>query len=226
MTISSLIDDFLQNLKSEKRSSRLTMRNYSHWLKEFLSFTGDIDPKDINLDLARRYKMHLAKKHLKKVTQNYFLIALRSLLRYLVSLRIDSLSFKEINLSQTQSPPQQVLDDSQLQQLLQAPDTSKKKGLRDRAILETLYATGAKVSQVVNLNRRDASSVWVEKYLRARKDSFKPLFIRFQGKVNPANAGEAMRLTARSIERIVEKYVKKTGLSLKATPEILRRASA
>lgn len=206
MTLSSLIDDFV-----ERQASKLTSRNYDHWLKEFLQFSGDIEPQKINVELIKKYKIHLAKKHLKKITQNYFLIALRSFLRYLASLRIDSLSFEEVNLTQTEVPAQKVLDEEEMQQLLEAPDTSKKQGLRDRAILETLYSTGLKVSQLVKLNRSGASSI-------------KPLFIRFQGKKDLANYGEAMRLTPRSIQRIVEKYVKKTGLSLKATPEILRRS--
>lgn len=226
MTVSFLIDDFLQYLEVERQASQLTIRNYDHWLKEFVSFAGDIDPKDINLDLIKKYKLHLARKNLKKVTQNYFLIALRTFLRYLESLRIGSLSFEEIHLLKYEYPSLKFLDETQFQQLLQAPDTSKKQGLRDRAILETLYSTGAKLSELVAFNRDDVSLVWVEKYLMARKDSFKPLFIRFQGKIDPARGGEAMRLTPRSIERVVEKYVKKAALPVKATPEILRRAKA
>lgn len=213
MRVASLIDDFLKHL--ETHASPLTIRNYGHWLKEFLQFSGDIEPQKINVELIKKYKIHLAKKHLKKVTQNYFLIALRGFLRFL------GLSYAEITLSKTMLPPQKVLDEAQLQKLLQAPDISKKQGLRDRAILETLLDTGAKVSELVNFNRHDISSVWVEKYLQARKDSFKPLFIRFQGKKDPANNGEAMRLTPRSIQRIVEKYVKKAALLVKATPHTL-----
>lgn len=202
MRVASLIDGFLKHLK--QHASPLTIRNYNYWLKEFLQFAGDIDPKDITLEKIKKYKIHLAKKHLKKVTQNYFLIALRSFLRFL------GLSYAEITLSKTTLLPQKVLDELQLQKLLRAPDTSKKQGLRDRAILETLYSTGLKVSQFVKLNRSDASSI-------------KPLFIRFQGKKDLANYGENMRLTSRSIQRIVEKYAKKAGLGIKATPEILRR---
>lgn len=209
MIVPSLIDDFLKHL--EQYASPLTIRNYNHWLKEFLAFAGDIEPQKINIELIKKYKIHLAKKHLKKVTQNYFLIALRSFLRFLASLRINSLSFEEVNLTQTEVPAQKALDEEERQQLLEAPDISKKQGLRDRAILETLYSTGLKVSQLVKLNRSGASSI-------------KPLFIRFQGKKDLANHGESMRLTPRSIQRIVEKYAKKINLGVKATPEILRRS--
>ncbi|HBQ50872.1 TPA: hypothetical protein DD690_02725 [Candidatus Daviesbacteria bacterium] len=222
MTASALIADFLEYLEVECNGSQLTIRNYDHYLKRFLEFVGDTQPKDINPQLVRKYKQHLAKKNLKKVTQNYFLIALRSFLRYLKSQRIDSLSFEKVELGKQEASPTKVLDEKQLQQLLEAPDTTKKQGLRDRAILETLYSTGVKVSELVAFNIHAISSVWIEEYLLARKDSFRPLFIRFQGKQDPANEGEAMRLTPRSIQRIVEKYVKKLGFSIKATPHTLR----
>lgn len=221
MMVSAFIDDFLEYLEVEKNASQLTIRNYDHYLKRFLSFSGDIDPKDIDLDLIKKYKLHLSQKPLKKVTQNYFLIALRSFLRFLESLRIDSLSFGKVELNKQESSPTKVLDEGQLRQLLEAPDITKKQGLRDWAILETLLDTRAKVSELVAFNRHDINLPQVEKYLLSRKDSFKPLFVRFQGKKDPANNGEAMRLTPRSIQRIVEKYVKKAALLVKATPQTL-----
>ncbi|MBI3109901.1 site-specific integrase [Candidatus Daviesbacteria bacterium] len=225
MTVSILIDDFLQFLETEKQASQLTIRNYDHYLKRFLEFSHDIEPKDIDLHLIRKYKLHLAKQPLKKVTQNYFLIALRSFLRYLADQKIDSLSFDKIELLAQEPRDLKVLDELELQRLLEAPDPSKKADLRDRAIMETLYSKGLRVSELTLLNRDSIklNSAVLEKYLQARKDSFKPLFIRFQGKKDPANEGEAMRLTPRSIERVVEKYVKRAALSVKATPEILRR---
>lgn len=223
MTASALIADFLEYLEVEQNASQLTIRNYDHYLKRFLSFSGDIEPKNIDLQLIINYKLHLAKKPLKKVTQNYFLIALRAFLRYLESQHIDSLSFEKVDLLKQELPPLKVLDEEQLQQLLEAPDTTKKQGLRDKAILETLFLSGLRVSELTLLNRdSNINSVTLEKYLACRKDSFKPLFIRFQGKKDPANEGEAMRLTPRSIQRIVEKYVKKLALSVKATPHTLR----
>lgn len=234
MTVSTLIDDFLQFLETEKQASQLTIRNYDHYLKRFLEFShsrssgrvGDVEPGDIDLHLIRKYKLHLAKQPLKKVTQNYFLIALRSFLRYLADQKIDSLSFDKIELLAQEPRDLKVLDELELQRLLEAPDPSKKNGLRDRAIMETLFATGLRVSQLASLNRDSINLPkleWLERHLAVRKDSFKPLFIRFQGRVDPANAGESMRLTPRSIERVVEKYVKRAALPVKATPEILRR---
>lgn len=257
MTISALITDFLEYLELERNASQLTIKNYDHYLKRFLSLAGDINPKDIDLGLIRKYRLHLSryqgpktKKPLKRVTQNYFMIALRAFLRYLARIDVETLSPEKVELGDSEPRPLKVLDDTQLKQLLDAPDTSKKEGIRDRCILETLFSTGLRVSELASLNRdtinlgrrefgiigkggkervvfiSDVAADWLEKYLMVRKDTFRPLFIRFQGKVDPQNNGESMRLTPRSIERIVEKYVKKMGLSLKATPHTLRHSFA
>ena len=256
MTLSALITDFLEYLELERNSSQLTIRNYDHYLKRFLTFTGDIEPEKIDLGLVRKYRLHLSRytdlngKALKRVTQNYFMIALRAFLRYLARQDISSLSPEKVELGETEASPLKILSDSELQQILSAPNTGKVDGLRDRAILETLFSTGLRVSELANLNcdtinleRREFSIVGkggkerivflsdsavesLQRYLDARKDNFKPLFIRFQGAVDPTENGASMRLTPRSIERIVEKYVKKVGLSVKATPHTLRHSFA
>lgn len=257
MTLSDLITDFLEYLELERNVSQLTIRNYDHYLKRFLEFSGDIEPKDIDLGLVRKYRLYLSrwsdpktKKPLKRVTQNYFMIALRAFLRYLARIDVKTLSAERVELGEVDPSPLKVLDDVQLKNLLDGPDTNKKQGLRDRAILETLFSTGLRVSEAaslnrdtINLNRRefgvigkggkervvflsDSAVTWLEKYLSLRKDSFKPLFIRFQGQIDPASSGEAMRLSPRSIERVVEKYVKKLALSVKATPHTLRHSFA
>lgn len=257
MTLSALVTDFLEYLELERNASQLTIKNYDHYLKRFLEFGGEIEPKDIDLNLIRKYRLYLARyidpktgRPLKRVTQNYFMIALRAYLRYLARVDVETLSAEKVELGDSEPRPLKVLDDAHLRSLLEAPDTSKKDGLRDRAILETLFSTGLRVSELVSLNRdqinlqrqeftvigkgrkerlvflSDSACLWLEKYLNVRKDSFKPLFIRFQGKVDLESSGEAMRLSARSIERVVEKYVKKLGLSVKATPHSLRHSMA
>lgn len=228
MSLAALITDFLEYLELERNASQLTIRNYDHYLKRFLEFSGDINPKEIDLNLIRKYRLYLFRwtdpktnKPLKRITQNYFMIALRAFLRYLARVDIATLSPEKVELRETEARPLKVLDEGQLQSLLEAPDPAKPDGLRDRAILKTLFSTGLRVSELTALNR-DTINVGLEKYLQARKDIFKPLFIRFQGRVDSANNGEAMRLTPRSIQRIVEKYVKKLGFSVKATPHTLR----
>ena len=255
--LSNLITDFLEYLELERNTSQLTIKNYDHYLKRFLDFAGDIDPKEIDLNLIRKYRLHLSRwtdlqtqKGLKRITQNYFMIALRAFLKYLARVDIETLSAEKVELGETDPRPLKILDDKYLNSLLEAPDATRKDGIRDRAILEALFSTGLRVSELaslncdtINLGRRefgvvgkggkervvfisDSAATWLEKYLQARKDSFKPLFIRFQGKIDPTNNGEAMRLTTRSIERIVEKYVKALGLPVKATPHTLRHSFA
>lgn len=257
MVISALITDFLEYLELERNTSQLTIKNYDHYLKRFLEFAGDIDPKEIDLSLVKKYRLFLSrysdpltKKPLKRVTQNYFLIALRAFLRYLARVDIETLSPEKIELGEADPRPVKILDDGQLQQILAGPDIGKKEGLRDRAILETLFSTGLRVSELTSLNREtinldrrefgivgkggkervvflsDSAAQWLEKYLASRKDSFKPLFIRFQGRVQLEDDGAAMRLSARSVERIVEKYVRAAGLPVKATPHTLRHSFA
>lgn len=257
MTLSALITDFLEYLELERNSSQLTIRNYDHYLKRFLEFTKDIKPEDIDLKLVRSYRLYLSryldpltKRPLKRITQNYFMIALRAFLRYLARQDIASLSPEKVELGEQEARPLKILDDNGLKSLLEAPNTQRKDGIRDRAILETLFSTGLRVSELANLNRdtinldrrefsivgkggkerivflSDSAVDTLEKYLAFRKDTFKPLFIRFQGKIDPNDNGASMRLTPRSIERIVEKYVKKLGLSVKATPHTLRHSFA
>jgi site-specific recombinase XerD len=137
-----------------------------------------------------------------------------------------------------------------MERLLNSPDTSDEIGLRDRAVLETLFSTGLRVSELVRLNRdhinleskefgiigkggkprvvflSDTAAEWLGRYLRSRQDEFKPLFIRYRGAREIAKDGEKMRLTARSIQRIVEKYAKKCGLPLEPTPHTLRHSFA
>lgn len=258
MNLSVLIENFLKKLETDGHTSKLTVKNYTHYLHRFLEFSKEIDPEQINLELVSKYKFHLShyidlktKKPLKKITQNYFIIALRAFLRYLHEVGVSSLLSEKVELEGADPKVKlKVLDDNDIKQLLAAPKTDKKDGIRDRAILETLFSTGLRVSELASLNREDinievkefnfkgqknksrfvsisdSAADCLRKYLHLRLDNFKPLFIRFQGKVESENDGEKMRLTTRSIERIVEKYVKELGLSIKATPQTLRHSFA
>ncbi len=255
--LSSLVTDFLEYLELERNASQRTIRNYDHYLRRFVDFTGEIEPQAIDLTLVRKYRLYLARyidpltqKPLKRVTQNYFMIALRALLRYLARIDVESLSPEKVELGETDPSPLKILDEEALARLLEAPDISSESGLRDKAILELLFSTGLRVSELaslncdqINLKRRefgivgkggkervvflsDSACEWLERYLSQRKDSFRPLFIRYQGTKDPLNHGEGMRLTTRSIERTVEKYVKEVGLPVKATPHTLRHSFA
>ncbi len=253
MKLLTYITDFLEYLELERNVSQKTIQNYDHYLRRFIDFAGNIEPGDINLTLIRRYRLFLARfvdplthKPLKRKTQNYFMIALRALLRYLARLDIKTLSADKIELGAEDPSPLKVLDEDSLEKLLAMPNPTQKDGLRDKVILEMLFSTGLRVSELaslnrdqINLTRREFGVVgkggkervvflsddcidWLEQYFAKRIDHFKPLLIRYQGSQDHNEHGEKMRLSARSIERIVERYVKEAGLSIKATPHTLR----
>ncbi|MBI2442822.1 MAG: tyrosine-type recombinase/integrase [Candidatus Levybacteria bacterium] len=255
-----LIDQFLEYLEIEKNCSKLTIRDYRHYLEVFLVWFSKFHPNksisDINLDIIRRYRVFLSKKAdvkgqtLKKVTQNYYVIALRSLLRYLIKNDIKTLEPSKIDLPKTESRSLKFLEREQIDRLVTMPDTSREDGVRDRSILELLFSTGLRVSELsklnhpqINIERREFGVVgkggrarvvfiseraaqWLERYLTMRKDIFKPLFIRYSGKVDEEYSGEKMRLTPRSIERIVKKYVRLARLPVDATVHTLRHSFA
>lgn len=255
-----LIDGFLEYLEIEKNCSKLTIRDYRHYLDVFLDwYISTIPTKSLeNLDLSdiRRYRVFLSNKTdargagLKRVTQNYYVIALRSFLRFLIKNDYKTLEPSKIDLPKTESRSLKFLERDQVDRLVVAPDTSKEEGTRDRAIMELLFSTGLRVSELtklnrdqINLDRREFGVIgkggrarivfiseraadWVNKYLNGRKDQFKPLFIRYSGAIDESNNGEKMRLTPRSVERIVKKYVKATRLPVDATVHTLRHSFA
>jgi site-specific recombinase XerD len=261
MTLELLIAEFLEYLEIQKGCSPLTIREYKHYLKRFHDWLTEnspaTKPDEINLELVRRYRLYLAHLPardgllLQRVTQSYHIVALRAFLRYLLVQRdIPTLSPDKVELPKQSSRSITFLNPEQMERLLNSPQISNIIGLRDKAILETLFSTGLRVSELVNLNRdqvdlerkefgvkgkgnkvrvvflSDTAAEWIERYLRSRQDNFKPLFIRHSGKLDARSNGEGMRLTARSIQRIVAKYAKRAGLPIEATPHTLRHSFA
>lgn len=255
-----LIGQFLEHLEIERNCSKLTIRDYRHYLQTFHDwFITTQKGKTIeNLDLAtvRKYRVFLSNKPttndlpLKKVTQNYYVIALRSFLRYLIKNDIPTLEPSKIDLPKTESRSLKFLEREQIDRLVSAPDTSKEEGVRDRAILELLFSTGLRVSELVKLNHKqinldrrefgvigkggrsrivfvsERAAEWIKRYLHMRQDPFKPLFIRYSGRLEELDEGEKMRLTTRSVERIVKKHVQAVRLPVDATVHTLRHSFA
>ncbi len=265
-----LITDFLEYCEIERNRSQLTIRNYDHYLRRFSEFAqkkGISSPGAISLDLVREYRLYLNRlkdsqgNDLKKITQNYHIIALRAFLRYLAKRDIKSLAAERVELGKVQRKEVTFLEAGELESLLEAANpekASKRKKfivLRDRAILETFFSTGLRVSELVNLDRNqinltrgefmikgkggkerivflsDTARGWLVQYLKNRSDNFKALFISkrdAQGKKTRERElkGEEPRLTARSVERIVCKYALKSGLVKKITPHTLRHSFA
>jgi len=250
MVLPDLIEEFLQHLRIEKNCSPLTIRDYRHYLNKFNEYYKK-NITELTIDDVRKFRVGLADSgEMARVTQNYYVIALRSFLRYLIKKDIKTLAPEKIDLPKTESRSLKFLDRSQLERLLSSPNVSDEMGLRDKAVLETLFSTGLRVSELSKLNRdqlnfetreigvigkggrarvvfiSDSASEWLQKYIVRRSDDFKPLFIRYSGKEDIENNGEKMRLTPRSIERLVEKYVKKAKLPIKISPHGIRHSFA
>ena len=260
--ISQEITKFLEYLAVEKNVSPLTIRNYKHYLNRFYAWYheasgGNASPQKIDVDTIRRYRVFLTRVSdsqgltLKRITQNYHLIALRAFLRYLTKKDIQTLAPEKIDLGKAESRSLAFLNREQLTRLVNQPDISTLHGLRDKAIMELLFSTGLRVSELTKLNRdhidfksceigiigkggrprvvfiSDTAAIWLKKYLATRDDRAKPLFIRYSGKKITRKPGdEGLRLTPRSVERSIEKYVKKARLPIKITPHGIRHSFA
>ena len=255
MDIEKLVIDYLEYLEVELGRSQKTIENYRHYLARFIQWSGAKRPQDITLDATRKYRIALnrfADEHgdgLKKATQNYHVIALRNCLRYLAKRDIASLSAEKIEVGKNPSSAVEFLDASELDRLLESANGEDIKSLRDRAILELLFSAGLRVSELTSLNREqvnlsrqefsikgkggkirivfisDTAKKALEKYLGKRTDMEQALFIRFSRNKDSFDDDE-MRLTPRSIQRIVKYYSSKAGLVKDVHPHTLRHSFA
>jgi len=257
--------DFLDFCEIEKGLSSKTQENYTRFLRKFFSWlteTGQssLAPASLTPELIWQYKVYLSrhidpktKKNLKKTTQNYYLIALRSLLNFFVEKDIASLPPSKVKLAKDRADKEiKFLKLDQLSRLLSSPDSQTIIGLRDRALLETLFSTGLRVAELAALNRDqlrlrpDTQDVEVavigkgskirtvyfseravaalKRYLNERKDMDDALFINYRRGGSRSN--KPRRLTIKSVEDIVKKYVKIAGLPVMATPHTLRHSFA
>jgi site-specific recombinase XerD len=255
------LTDFLDWIDIEKGLSANSQENYARFLKRFFQWIeinklDNLKPHELTPEHIFKYKTFLSrqytqknKKPLKRNTQNYYLIALRSLLTFFADRDIISLPPEKIKLArQNQIRKVNFLTLSQVEKLLEAPTVSTIMGKRDKAILEVLFSTGLRVAELVALNREqfrvefdikeleigiigkggyprtvflsERAISWLRKYLRTRKDKNKALFIGYKGR------RVETRLTARTIERIIKKYVVMTGLPIATSPHTLRHTFA
>lgn len=268
MEISSELDkyskQFLVYLEVEKGHSPLTIRNYRHYLGRFFSWAEKQNasgPADITLELVRNFRIYLNRiggeqeHNLKKITQNYHLIAIRSFLKYLAKRDVKSLAPEKIELAKTGERQINFLNSEEVNRLISAPKTDNLIGLRDRAILETLFSTGLRVSELCSLNRdqinlksgefsvkgkggkvrvvflSQPAKTAIENYLKRRNDKDKALFIRHGRKKKPLQPlpeepKKGWRLTARTVQRILNKYGKKAGIVKKVCPHAIRHSFA
>lgn len=255
-TLSPLITDFLEHLEIEQNRSQKTIANYDHYLQRLAEFTGDIKISELDAETVRKWRLWLNRltdsrgDPISKTTQNYHLIALRSFLKYLAKRDIKALTSDKIELAAVKRPQVTFLEPQEVERLISAVDTGTVVGTRDRAILELLFSGGLRVSELVGLNRdqinlqRREFSVrgkgqkdrlifispqaadWLDRYLKGRPDNFKPLFIHYSGSKDDLDDGGYTRLTARSVQRLVQRYARLAGITKRVTPHTLRHSFA
>ncbi len=250
-----LKQEFLEHVEIEKGRSIKTVENYDHYLSRFLENTGVKDPEDITDDILRHYRLWLNRQPspsgtLKKRTQNYHLIALRSFLKYLAKRRITSLVPDQIELAKVPERSIDLISRAELDRLFHAPKSEEniEKRLRDIAILEVFFSTGLRVSELCSLDRdldimKDEFSIRgkgekvrvvflsatakksIKDYLEVRKDMEDAMFV--QARTSKSDiAAKRTRLTSRSVERIIKYYAVKAGISKKVTPHVIRHSFA
>lgn len=255
------ISEFLEYLEVERNVSKLTIRNYKHYLSRFAEWLKKHSKisrvEQIDLAVVRRYRLFLSRledrggNRLAKATQSYHIIALRSFLKWLARIDVDVLSAEKIDLPKSESKSLKFLNTAQVEKLLGSPRIATDAGLRDKAILEVLFSTGLRVSELAGLNRdridfktrefgvigkgrrarvvflSSRSAMWLKRYFDHREDDWKPAFIRYSRDKEPKlKGGEDMRLSVRSIQRIVEKYRKRAKLPIEITPHGIRHSFA
>lgn len=246
-SVKDLYAQFLEHLEIEKGKSIRTVENYDRYLKKFLEFTQINSPSQIDDEVVRKFRLHLNRLDLKKKTQNYYLIALRMFLKYLAKKNIESMPAERIELAKVSQRELDLITMEEMSRLLASPEGEDIKALRDKAILELLFSTGLRVSELCSLDQDhfvnarggeisvrgkgdkirvvflspEATEI-IKKYLEKRGDMEEALFVRIINKTSAV----ATRLTPRSIERIIKFYAIKCGISKKVTPHVLRHVFA
>lgn len=255
--IAELQRQFLEYLEIERGRSVKTIENYDRYLARFFDFAKIKKPSDITEDKVREFRLWLNRQPgtkqgrrvepMKRRTQNYYLIALRAFLKFLRKRGVESLSPERIELAKVPERSLDLITPQELDRLLKAPDTSTLSGLRDRAILELLFSTGLRISELTGLSvddvdlTRDEFSVRgkgdkvrvvflsdqakaaIKKYLKERQDMSDALFVQY-GK-NAKNAAD-LRLTPRTVQRLLKTYAAKAGITRKVTPHVIRHSFA
>ena len=261
MTLHELKREFLEYLEIEKGRSVLTVRNYDHYITRFLDYAKINDPKKLTETMVREYRLWLNRQPgtkvgrnvdtLKRKTQNYYLIALRAFLKYIRKKGIESLNPERIELAKVPERSLDLISSQELNRLIDSPDLSTLAGLRDKAILELLFSTGLRVSELCSLSQedvdlsRDEFSVRgkgdkvrvvflsetaknaIKAYLEERKDFDDAMFIQYgkNAKETAIRNGD-LRLSPRSVQRIIKRYATISGITRKVTPHKLRHSFA
>jgi integrase/recombinase XerD len=254
--LSDLIVDFLEYLEIEQNRAQHTIRNYNLYLERLIEFWGNEPIAKLKVEDIRKWRLWLARlktpdgTELSVATRNYHLISLRHLLKYCAKNDIPAIAPEKIELAHSVRKEVTFLSTEELDRLFEQPKISTLAGLRDRAILELLYSSGLRVSELTNLNKdhinlklqeftvrgkrqkdrpvfiSDSAADWINQYLQKRPDSSTPLFIRLAGSKSIDNSGDYLRLTPRSIQRLIQKYAALAGITKHVSPHTLRHSFA
>lgn len=255
--VSDLILDYTEHLEVEGGRSAKTAENYRRYLERFVEFTGsELAVEDISSELVRKYRLWLNRyeneggKTLSTITQSYYLIALRGFLSYLSQRDIPSLSPDKIQLPKVSRKQVTFLHFEEVQRLLEEVKGEDEVAQRDRAIIELLFSSGLRVSELVGLNRdhintkrrefmvrgkgqkdrpifiSQSAADKVETYLETRQDTLAPLFLSYSRNSIADTSGDYRRLTARSVQRMVEKYARLAGITKHVSPHTMRHSYA
>lgn len=258
MFLSEAIADYLEHLEVEGGRSLRTAENYRLYLERFVEFAGDIQVNTITSEIVRKYRIWLNRyapkntsTELALITQSYHLIALRGLLTYLSRRDIQTLTADKIVLPKTVRKQVTFLHFDEVVRMTEQIQTDSEQGLRDRAIIELLFSSGLRVSELVNLNRNhinlnrrefmvrgkgqkdrpvfisQSAATHVANYLDARHDSLPALFLSYSRRTSrPDTSGNHRRLQARSIQRMVAHYARMAGITKHVSPHTMRHSFA
>lgn len=257
-SLGNLVHEFLEHLEIELSRSPKTLENYARSLVQFLELSGCTDPQDITAEKVRSFRVTLNRREiagqsLKKSTQNYHVVVLRTFLKFLAKRDVKSLAAEKIEIGKTPDRQVDFLEYDEVLSLLQAAHGTTLRTLRDRAILELFFSSGLRISELTSLNRNSINLAKEEfsirgkgsklrivflapeakeaisRYLEKRSDIDEALFIRYpkKGLVNTAQSTkESLRLTPRTIQRMVKYYAKKAGITKDVHPHTLRHSFA
>lgn len=277
MDLKEAILRFLEYCELDRNLSLKTVKMYGYYLNFFQTWLlkssqykvlsikqkqetedGDFTVEKITEETVREFRLYLShnyknpyKGELKRQTQNYFLVALRSFFKYLIRQKLSVISPEMIELGKTRDRNIKHLSEEKLHQLFQAVETTDIIGVRNRTILEVLFSTGLRISELVGLNRDQVNlrtgefgvigkggkarvvflsknaKEWLQKYFDKRNDPYRPLFLRYSGpKSDDELNDEKQRLSVRSIERMIEKYRIMAGIPIRIGPHVLRHSYA